>query len=94
VTYRTTPDLKQAEKGGAAGVISIWNNVSDGSAEGQAVPFTSAPSPVPTVGVTQSTGRKLKSLAASGVSLNLTIHAISHPDTPTGTVGVRPGENG
>ena len=83
VAYRSAPDLKQAEQAGAAGVVYIWNNVSDGNAEDQAVPFTGPPSPVPALWVTHSTGQKLKGAAASGASVNLIMHAISHPDTPT-----------
>jgi hypothetical protein len=92
--YRTAPDLKLAQQAGAAGVIYIWNNVSDGNAEDQAAPFTAPPSPVPALWVGRSTGQKLKSLAASGASINLTMHAISHPDTPTDNIwAILPGKS-
>lgn len=95
VVYRSTPDLKPLEQAGAAGVIYIWNNVSDGNAEDQATPFTGPPSTVPALWVGHSAGRRLKSLAASGASINLTMHAVSHPDTPTDNIwAVLPGKTG
>ena len=93
VAYRTTPDLKTLEQAGAAGAIYIWNNVSDGNAEDQAVPFTGPPSTVPALWVGHATGQRLKHLAASGASINLTMHAVSHPDTPTDNIwAVLPGK--
>ena len=91
--FRAAPELKQAQDAGAAGVVYIWNNVSDGNAEDQAVPFTGPPSPVPALWVGQSTGKRLKSLAAAHASVNLIMHAISHPDTPTDNIwAVLPGK--
>jgi hypothetical protein len=92
--FRTAPDLKQAQQAGAAGVVYIWNNVSDGNAEDQAAPFTAPPNPVPALWVGQSTGKKLKSLAVAHASANLTMHAIAHPDTPTDNIwAVLPGKS-
>ena len=81
--YRNTPDLKPLEKAGAAGVVYMWNNVSDGNAEDQALPFSAASSSVPALWVNATTGRKLKQAAASGASMTLTLDAAIHPDTPT-----------
>ena len=90
--YAGAPDLKPAQAAGAAGVIYIWNNVSDANAEDQAHPFTGAPSTVPALWVTPSTGQRLKSLAASGTSINLMVNAPTRPDTPTDNVwAVLPG---
>lgn len=91
--YSTTPDLKPAQAAGAAGVIYIWNNVSDANAEDQAHPFTGAPNPVPALWVTASTGQRLKGLANSGASITLTVDAPTKPDTPTDNLwAVLPGK--
>jgi hypothetical protein len=91
--FITAPDLKQAQQAGAVGVVYIWNNVSDGNAEDQAAPFTAPPNPVPAVWVGQSTGKKLKNLAAARATATLTMHAIEHPDTPTDNIwAVLPGK--
>ena len=91
--FITAPDLKQAQEAGAKGVVYIWNNVSDGNAEDQAAPFTTPPNPVPAVWVGQTTGKRLKQLAASHASATLTMHAIEHPETPTENIwGVLPGK--
>ena len=81
--YRNTPDLKQLEQAKAAGVIYMWNNVSDGNAEDQALPFSAASSPVPALWVNATTGKRLKQAAASDAQMTLTLDAAIHPDTPT-----------
>ena len=91
--FTTVPDLKLAQQAGAAGVVYIWNNVSDGNAEDQAVPFTAPPNPVPAVWVGQTTGKKLRAMAASQASATLTMHAIVHPGSPTDNIwAVLPGK--
>ena len=91
--YRYTPDLKALEKAGAAAVIYIWNNISDGNAEDQALPFASPSSSVPALWVNPSTGRRLKTAAASGASVRFTLDAVTHPDTPTDNLwAVLPGK--
>src|SRR5262249_33811140 len=70
--FRTAPDLKQAQQAGVVGVIYIWNNISDANAEDQAAPFTAPPSPVPAIWVGQSTGKKLRAMAATKASATLT----------------------
>ena len=93
--YNSTPDLKPAVAAGAAGVIYIWNNVSDANAEDQAHPFTGAPSSIPALWVTASTGQRLKNAAASGrFGLNLMVNAPTKPDTPTDNLwAVLPGKS-
>ncbi|HLJ50502.1 MAG TPA: hypothetical protein VKU01_31030 [Bryobacteraceae bacterium] len=91
--FRTVPDLKLAQQAGAVGVVYIWNRVSDGNAEDQAAPFTAPPNPVPAIWVGQTTGSKLKSMAASQASATLTMHAIVHPACPTDNIwAVLPGK--
>jgi hypothetical protein len=91
--YRLTPDIKPLEKAGAAGAIYIWNNVSDGNSEDQALPFSSPSSSVPALWVNPTDGKRLKQMAASGASANLTLNAVSHPDTPTDNLwAVLPGK--
>jgi hypothetical protein len=91
--YRLTPDIRPLEKAGAAGAIYIWNNVSDGNAEDQALPFSSPSSSVPALWVNATQGKRLKQLAASGASARLTLNAVSHPDTPTDNLwAVLPGK--
>ena len=91
--FRTAPDLKQAQEAGVVGVIYIWNNISDANAEDQAAPFTAPPSPVPAIWVGQSTGKKLKAMAASKASATLTMHAIVHPGSPTDNIwAILPGK--
>ena len=91
--FARVPDLKLAQQAGAVGVIYVWNNVSDDNAENQAVPFTAPPNPVPAIWVGQTTGRKLKAMAASRASATLTMHAIVHPDSPTDNIwAVLPGK--
>jgi hypothetical protein len=92
-SYRTTPELKQFEQAGAAGVVYIWNGISDANAEDQALPFSSPSSTVPALWVGNATGHKLKKLAASGASMNLTLQASIRPDTPTDNLwAVLPGK--
>ncbi len=81
--YRFTPDLKAAEKAGAAGVIYMWNKVSDGNAEDQALPFSSPSSSVPVLWVNHTQGERLKQAASKGASIKMTVNATIHPDTPT-----------
>jgi hypothetical protein len=91
--YRNTPDLKPLEKAGAAGVVYVWNNVSDGNAEDQALPFSAPSSTVPALWVNATTGKRLKAAAASGASMTLTLDASIHPDTPTDNLwAVLPGK--
>lgn len=91
--YRFTPDLKAAEKAGAADVIYIWNNISDANAEDQALPFSSPSSNVPVLWVNPSTGERLKRAAGSGASIKMTLNATIHPDTPTDNLwAVLPGK--
>jgi hypothetical protein len=91
--YRFTPDIKPLEKAGAAGAIYIWNNISDGNAEDQALPFSSPSSSVPALWVNATQGKRLKQLAASGASAHITLNAVSHPDTPTDNLwAVLPGK--
>ncbi len=79
--YRNTPDLRPLEEARAAGVIYIWNNVSDGNAEDQALPFSAPSSSVPALWVNATTGKRLK--AAAGSPMTLTLDAAIHPNTPT-----------
>jgi hypothetical protein len=82
-----------AESAGAVGAIYIWNNVSDGAAQDQVEPFSGKPTKVPTVWVGNSTGQRLKKLAAKGTPINLTLHAVSHPDSPSDNLwAVLPGK--
>ncbi len=91
--YRFTPDIKALEKAGAAGVIFVWNNISDGNAEDQALPFSSPSTSVPALWVNHTVGQRLKIAAASGASMRLTVNATSHPDTPTDNLwAVLPGK--
>lgn len=91
--FARVPDLKLAQQAGAVGVVYIWNNVSDANAEDQAVPFTQPPNPVPALWVSQTTGKKLKAMAASQVSATLTMHAVVHPNSPTDNIwAVLPGK--
>ena len=58
--FARVPDLNAAQQAGAVGVVYIWNNVSDGNAENQAVPFTQPPNPVPAVGLARPARRSSK----------------------------------
>jgi len=91
--YRNTPDLKPLEKAGAAGVVYIWNNVSDGNAEDQALPFSAPSSSVPALWVNATAGKRLKTAAAAGSTMTLTLDASIYPDTPTDNLwAVLPGK--
>jgi len=79
--YRFTPDIKAAEKAGAAGVIYIWNSISDGNAEDQALPFSSPNTNVPVLWVNHTVGERLKQ--AAGANIRMSVNATVHPDTPT-----------
>lgn len=91
--YRLTPDIKQLEKAGAAGVIYIWNNISDANAEDQALPFSSPSTTLPALWANPTDGKKLKQLAANGAKATITLDATIHPDTPTDNLwAVLPGQ--
>ena len=92
--YRNTPDLKPLEQARAAGVIYIWNNVSDGNAEDQALPFSAPSSSVPALWVNATTGKRIKTAAASGAPMTLTLDASIHTGTPTDNLwAILPGKS-
>lgn len=75
-----TSNMKPIEESGAVGVIHVWNGVSDGNAEDQAVPPFGVPTRVPVVLVGHAAGQRLKTMANAGTAATLTHHAVVHAD--------------
>jgi hypothetical protein len=89
-----TSNMKPIEDAGAVGVVHVWNGVSDGNAQDQAVPPFGTPTRVPVVLVGHNAGQRLKSLAASGTTATLTHHAVIHPDVSSDNIwSVLPGQS-
>lgn len=81
-----TPLLTEYQKAGAAGVVIVWTNLSDGHAADQHLPFGRALQEIPAVYVGRDAGAKLRQMAQAGTTVTLTLDADILPHTTTDTV--------
>lgn len=81
-----SPLLTDFKKAGAAAVVMVWTNLSDGQATGQNMPFGRPLQEIPAVFVGRDAGAALRRLATEGATATVTLEADVFPDSPTDTV--------